>query len=46
MTTVTNQAAANQSLFYNADNAVGSAGSTAINGEKHSVTSFGVRHSF
>jgi len=46
MTTITNQAAANQSLFYNADNAVGSAGSTAIAGEKHSVTSFGLRHSF
>jgi hypothetical protein len=46
MTTITNQAAANQSLFYNADNAVGSAGSTALAGEKHSVTSFGVRHSF
>jgi len=46
MTTITNQSAATQGLFYNSDNAVGSAGSGAIAGEKHSVTSFGLRHSF
>ena len=46
MQTITNQASGAHSLFYNADNAVGSMGSSAIAGEKHSVTSFGVRHSF
>ena len=46
MQTITNQASGAHSLFYNGDNAVGSMGSSAIAGEKHSVTSFGVRHSF
>ena len=46
MQTVTNKSAGAHSLFYNVDNAVGTAGSTAIAGEKHSVTSFGIRHNF
>lgn len=46
MQTITNKANGAHSLFYNGDNAVGSLGSGAIAGEKHSVTSFGVRHSF
>jgi predicted porin len=46
MQTITNKSAGAHSLFYNADNVVGSQGSSAVAGEKHSVTSFGVRHSF
>ena len=47
MQVINNKSAGAHQLFYNADNAVGSAGSGVTNaGEKHSVTSFGVRHSF
>ena len=46
MQSITNKSAGAHGLFYNADNAVGSAGSAPAAGEKHSVTSFGVRHSF
>ena len=46
MQTITNKSEGAHSLFYNGDNAVGTAGSTAIKGEKHSVTSFGIRHNF
>jgi predicted porin len=44
--TITNKSAAAHGLFYNGDNVVGSIGSGALPGEKLSVTSFGVRHSF
>jgi predicted porin len=46
MQTITNKASAIHGLFYNGDNVVGSIGSGARAGEKLSVTSFGVRHSF
>jgi hypothetical protein len=46
MQTITNKSAAAHGLFYNGDNVVGSIGSAPANGEKLSVTSFGIRHSF
>ena len=46
MQTITNKSSAKHGLFYNAENAVGGLGSGANAGEKHSVTSFGMRHSF
>jgi predicted porin len=46
MQTITNKSSGTHGLFYNADNAVGSLGANAVAGEKHSVTSFGMRHSF
>jgi len=46
MQTITNKSAGAHGLFYNADNAVGTAGSAPAAGEKHSVTSFGIRHNF
>ena len=46
MQTITNKSAGKHGLFYNGDNVVGSVGSNAQAGEKLSVTSFGVRHSF
>ena len=46
MQTITNKSAGTHGLFYNGDNVVGSVGSNAQAGEKLSVTSFGVRHSF
>ena len=46
MQTLNNKSAATHILFYNAENAVGGQGSGANAGEKHSVTSFGMRHSF
>ena len=45
-TSLKNETAGAHSLFYNADNVIGSIGSTAAAGEKHTVTSVGVRHSF
>lgn len=41
-----NKAKANNSLFYNSENAMGSYGSLALAGEKHSAWSVGLRHSF
>lgn len=41
-----NKSAANNSLFYNSENAMGSYGSGALAGEKHSALSMGLRHSF
>jgi len=46
MQQINNKSAGAHSLFYNGDNAVGSSGASAVAGEKHSVTSFGIRHSF
>jgi len=46
MQQVANKSAAEHGLFYNADNVVGSIGSAPAPGEKLSVTSFGIRHSF
>ena len=43
---LTNKASAAHSLFYNADNVVGSIGSGAQAGEKHTVLSLGLRHNF
>ena len=45
-TQLNNESAAAHSLFYNADNAVGSIGSGANAGEKHRAYSVGIRHSF
>lgn len=41
-----NKAKANNGLFYNSENAMGSYGSTALAGEKHSALSIGLRHNF
>ena len=46
MVALTNEASSNNSLFYNAENAVGSYGSGALAGEKHSATSISLKHSF
>jgi predicted porin len=46
MQTITNKSAAAHDLFYNGENATGSVGSGPQAGEKLSVTSFGIRHSF
>jgi predicted porin len=43
---ITNNTNGAHGLFYNGDNVVGSIGSAPAAGEKLSVTSFGVRHSF
>jgi len=41
-----NKAKANNGLFYNSENAMGSYGSTALAGEKHSALTLALRHSF
>jgi len=46
MQQIANKSSAEHALFYNADNVVGSVGSAPAAGEKLSVTSFGIRHSF
>jgi predicted porin len=46
MQQINNKSSAEHALFYNADNVVGSVGSAPAAGEKLSVTSFGIRHSF
>ena len=46
MNRIKNQASGTHSMFYNADNAVGSLGSTALGGETHKATSIGLRHAF
>ena len=43
---ITNNTNGAHGLFYNGDNVVGSIGSSPAAGEKLSVTSFGLRHSF
>lgn len=45
-TVLSNQSAAANTMFYNDANAIGTYGSGAIAGEKHTATSFGMRHSF
>jgi len=45
-TQLSNDSGAAHSLFYNADNVIGSIGSTAQTGEKHKVNSIGLRHTF
>ena len=46
MVALTNEASSNNSLFYNSENAVGSYGSGALAGEKHTATSISLKHSF
>ena len=46
MVALTNESASNNSLFYNGENAVGSYGSGAMVGEKHTATMFSIKHSF
>ena len=46
MVALTNEASSNNSLFYNAENAVGSYGSGALAGEKHTATAISLKHSF
>jgi len=43
---MSNDTSAANTLFYNGENAVGSYGSGALAGEKHSATAIGMRHSF
>jgi predicted porin len=46
MVNLTNESGASMALFYNGENAVGSYGSSALAGEKHSATSISLKHSF
>ena len=46
MQQINNKSAAEHNMFYNGDNVVGSVGAAPAAGEKLSVTSFGIRHSF
>jgi len=45
-TQLSNDSSASHGLFYNADNVIGSIGSSANAGEKHKVNSIGLRHAF
>ena len=46
MVALTNESANAGSLFYNGENAVGSYGSAAVAGEKHTATVFSLKHTF
>ena len=46
MVNLKNESASKSSLFYNAENAVGSYGSGALAGETHRATSIALKHSF
>ena len=46
MVALTNEASSANSLFYNGENAVGTYGSTALAGEKHTATAISLKHSF
>lgn len=46
MVALTNEADNAGSLFYNGENAVGSYGSAAVKGEKHTATVFSLKHTF
>ena len=46
MVNLTNESGASMSLFYNGENAVGSYGSGALAGEKHTATAISLKHSF
>ena len=46
MVNLTNESASTTGLFYNAENAIGSYGSTALAGEKHTATAISLKHSF
>lgn len=46
MVNLTNESGASMALFYNGENAVGSYGSAALAGEKHTATAISLKHSF
>jgi hypothetical protein len=46
MVNLTNESGASMALFYNGENAIGSYGSGALAGEKHSATAISLKHSF
>jgi predicted porin len=46
MVNLTNESGASMALFYNGENAIGSYGSSALAGEKHSATAISLKHSF
>jgi predicted porin len=46
MVNLKNESASKTGLFYNAENAVGSYGSTALNGETHRATAISIKHTF
>jgi predicted porin len=46
MVALTNEASSSNTLFYNGENAVGTYGSTALAGEKHTATAISLKHSF